>query len=326
MKKTKLLKSIAIILVILVVGLSSFILGFLINDSTNKKEIEKYKNDVLSLQKKIDKLSKELKSKNQILPTIPNIKETKYKNSEIADFISATNSTNSTEILTPIAKIKTKKPKLAIIIDDVAFKNEVKLIKQIPFKITPSFFPVTKHHPFTPFYAKEFPVYMVHVPMEAMNYPHPEPNTMNVNWSFLQIKNRIERIKKEFPKVYFINNHTGSKFTSNYSAMKKLFKVLKEENLAFVDSKTTPYSKAVAVDKIYNIPLLSRNIFLDNELNKKYIRNQLKKAVKLAKKRGFAIAIGHPHKITLITIKNSADILKNVEVVYINELEKYAKH
>jgi len=326
MKKTKLLKFIAIILVILVVGLSSFILGFLINESSTKKEIEKYKNDILTLQEKIDKLSKELKSKNQILPTIPNIKETKYKNSEIADFITATNSTNTTEITPPITKIITKKPKLVIIIDDVAFKSEVKMIKQIPFKITPSFFPVTKHHPFTPFYAKNFPVYMVHLPMEAMNYPHPEPDTMNVNWNYLQIKNRIEKIKKEFPKVYFINNHTGSKFTSNYSAMKKLFKVLKEENLGFVDSKTTPYSKAKSVDKIYHIPLLSRNIFLDNKLNKNYIREQLKKAVKIAKKRGYAIAIGHPHKITLMTLKNSADILKNVDVVYINELEKYAKN
>ena len=318
-------KNIIVILTIIVFSLTSFIGGFLLNENRSQKEIKKYKNTLLTLQEKINKLQKQLNEKNT--KTIKPINFKNYKNSEIIDLLtSSKDEMPKTTFYINKKTLNIKKPKLVIIIDDVAFKREVQMIKQIPLHITPSFFPPTKRHPFTPFYAKEFPVYMVHIPMEAMNYPHPEPNTMNVNWNYLQIKNRIEKIKKEFPNVYFINNHTGSKFTSNYNAMKKLFKVLKEENLAFVDSKTTPYSKSKEVDKIYHIPLLSRNIFLDNEINSKYIRNQLKKAVKIAQKRGYAIAIGHPHKITLMTIKNATDILKNVDVVYINELEKYAKN
>ena len=123
-----------------------------------------------------------------------------------------------------------------------------------------------------------------------------------------------------FPKAKFINNHTGSKFTSNYNSMYYLFMALKENNLGFVDSKTTPHSKASLVEKKIKIPLYSRNIFLDNIEDSNYIRNQLKKAIKIAKKRGYAIAIGHPHKITLKTLKNSADLLKDVKVVYIDEL------
>ena len=163
---------------------------------------------------------------------------------------------------------------------------------------------------------------MVHLPMQAMHYPHTEPDTLDVNNNYQTIKNRIDLIKKEFPRVKFINNHTGSKFTANSQAMNKLFKALKKDNLGFLDSRTTPFTKAKKVDKIYKIPMYSRDIFLDNKENSEYIQNQLEKAVRIAKKRGYAIAIGHPHKVTLTTLKNSANILKDVKVVYIDELNE----
>jgi len=319
-------KLIIIILTIIIFSLASFIGGFLLNENRSKKEIQKYKNTLLTLQEKVNKLSKQLNEEK--IHTKKPIKHTKYTNSEIIDLLSSSKKEKPPKITLHVNKKinNIKKPKLVIIIDDVAFKHEVKMIKQIPFHITPSFFPPTKNHPYTPLYAKNFPVYMVHVPMQAIHYAHPEPNTMNTDWNYWQIKQRIEKIKNDFPKVKFINNHTGSTFTSNYKSMNLLFNVLKEENLGFVDSKTTPYSKSTLAEKNYHIPLFSRDIFLDNIENSSYIRNQLKKAVKIAKKRGYAIAIGHPHKVTLITLKNSADILKDVDVIYINELKKYAKN
>jgi len=323
-------KLIIVILTIVIFSLASFIGGFLLNENKSQKEIQKYKNTLLTLQKKIDKLSKQLNETKQITKQHSKQfkKQTNYKNSEIVDLLSSIKkekiSKPNPQINKKITQIK--KPKLVIIIDDIAFKHEVNMIKEIPFHITPSFFPPTKRHPNTPLYAKKFPVYMVHVPMQALHFAHPEPNTMNINWSYWQIKQRIEEIKKDFPKARFINNHTGSKFTSNYKSMNYLFNVLKEENLGFVDSKTTPNTKSAVVEKNYKIPLFSRDIFLDNIENSQYIRNQLKKAIKIAKKRGYAIAIGHPHKITLTTLKNSTDILKDVDVIYINELKKYAKN
>ena len=319
-------KTLIIILTVIVFSLASFIGGFLLNENRSKKEIQKYKNTLLTLQEKVNKLSKQLNEEK--IHTKKSVNQTNYKNSEIIDLLTSSKKEKLPKIPPHINKkiSNIKKPKLVIIIDDVAFRNEVKMIKQIPFHITPSFFPPTKRHPYTPIYAKEFPVYMVHVPMQAIHFAHPEPDTMNTDWNYWQIKQRIEKIKKDFPKAKFINNHTGSTFTSNYKSMKLLFNVLKEENLGFVDSKTTPYSKSALAEKNYHIPLFSRDIFLDNKENSSYIRNQLKKAVRIAKKRGYAIAIGHPHKITLITLKNSADILKDVDIIYINELKKYAKN
>jgi len=284
----------------------AFIGGFFTNKILTQKEIIKYQQNIIALQEEISKISKN------------------YKNSEITDFINSIN--YEPNLSKKKISNKIKKPKLVIIIDDVAFKNEAKMIKKIPLKITPSFLPPNYRHPYSFKYAQEFSSYMVHLPLQAIHYAHPEPNTIKTNWNYNKIKEAILKIKNEFPKVKFINNHTGSKFTSDYNAMKKLFKVLKEEHLGFVDSKTTPYSKSTKVNKIYHIPLFSRDIFLDNEINQKYIRRQLKKAVKIAQKQGYAIVIGHPHKTTLMTLKNSTDILKKVDVIYINELEKYAKN
>ena len=76
--------------------------------------------------------------------------------------------------------------------------------------------------------------------------------------------------------------------------------------------------------KSKNQKYIFRDVFLDNTQNLKDIENELKKAVQIAKKRGFAIAIGHPKKQTLKVLKNSGDILKGVEVVYLKDIyERY---
>ncbi|GAX87381.1 conserved hypothetical protein [Lebetimonas natsushimae] len=312
-KKNSKLKYLIFILILIIFSLSFFIAGVLIGKNSVKQTIEKKENIISTLEKKINKLSNELNKKEtaNYSYNLP---------SEIEDYNIANKNHPKKTVASNPPIIKTNKPKLVIILDDVSFRYQVKAIKTLPFKATPSFFPPTKIHPNTPIYAKEFKDYMVHVPMQAIHFPHPEPDTMNIDWSYNQIKTRIDGIKKWFPNAKFINNHTGSTFTANLQSMKYLFKVLKEDNLGFVDSRTTPYSKARIVEKIYNIPYFERNIFLDNKQNVTYIQNQLKKAVKLAQKRGYAIAIGHPHPATIEALKNSKNILKNIDVISINQL------
>jgi uncharacterized protein len=212
------------------------------------------------------------------------------------------------------------KPKLAIIIDDVSYARQVRLIKQIPYKVTPSFFPATHNHPRTPMLAKQFSFAMVHLPLEAINYAKPEPYTLRINDSFYVIKKRIETIKKEFPSVQYYNNHTGSKFTSNAQAMDKLFRVFQKEHLFFVDSRTTAKTQAPQIAQKYGVELYARDVFLDNDIHPSAIRKQLLKAVSIAKKHGFAIAIGHPHSNTLDVLKHAKPLLKDVQMVYLKEL------
>lgn len=212
------------------------------------------------------------------------------------------------------------KPRLAIIIDDVSFTHHVDKIKRIPFSITPSILPPTNRHPHSHKLAKSFPFYMVHLPMEAMSHNKPESKTLSVNDSKQSIKEWIDALHKQFPEAIYYNNHTGSKFTANEKAMDNLISVLKAKKLIFVDSRTTPKSVAVAVGERHGMDIHVRDVFLDNSYEKEAIKTQLKEAVSIAKARGKAIAIGHPHANTLSVLEHAGKILEGVEVVYVKDL------
>jgi hypothetical protein len=68
------------------------------------------------------------------------------------------------------------------------------------------------------------------------------------------------------------------------------------------------------------MPYIVRNTFIDNEENYEYIQNQLKQAIEIAKKQGYSIAIGHPHAVTLKVLKDSKNLLKDVEPIFVNQL------
>lgn len=218
---------------------------------------------------------------------------------------------------------KTKQARLAIIIDDMANISQVKALQALNLKVNPSFFPSDKNHIDTPKLALKFDFYMVHLPLAAINYAKPELDTLNPNDTQERIFKKIKQIKKDFKDLKFINNHTGSLFTSNEEAMKKLYKAFEKEGLIFVDSKTIASSKAPKVAKALGQIYIQRDVFLDNQDNVAYIKKQLMDAVKLAKKKGFAIAIGHPRKNTFKALEQSKDLLESVELVYLSEI--YAK-
>ena len=216
---------------------------------------------------------------------------------------------------------RSKRPRLVIIIDDVANPKQLKQIQAIPLKITPSIFPPSNRLKSTAEMAKSLKHYMIHFPMQAGNYPQGAmQNTITVRDSKAKMRARVKNLRKWFPTALYTNNHTGSVFTSDYRALHKMYGLLREEGFVFVDSRTSSRSKGKRVAKEYGDFYLYRDVFIDNVQKFEAIRKQLKIAVKKAKKRGYAIAIGHPHTMTLRTLKNSLDILVDVDVVYLDEL------
>lgn len=221
---------------------------------------------------------------------------------------------------TPNSSVKGR-AKLVLIIDDVATFEHASMVKSIGLKITPSIFPATKTHPDTPNIARSFEFYMIHLPMQAKHFDSPEIGTLTVNESFESMLEKIKKIRKDFPRAKYTNNHTGSRFTSDYDAMDKAYKALIEQGFIFVDSKTIAQTAVARAAKKYNQPYISRDIFLDDDPSAAAVRRELVAAVNLAKKRGYAIAIGHPKKNTIAVIKASKNnILKDVEVVYLKDI------
>ena len=221
---------------------------------------------------------------------------------------------------TPNSSVKGR-AKLVLIIDDVATFEHASMVKSIGLKITPSIFPATKTHPDTPNIARTFEFYMIHLPMQAKHFDSPEIGTLTINESFESILEKIKKIRRDFPRAKYTNNHTGSRFTSDYDAMDKAYRALIEQGFIFVDSKTIAQTAVARAAKKYNQPYISRDIFLDDDPSASAVRRELVAAVNLAKKRGYAIAIGHPKKNTIAVIKASKNnILKDVEVVYLKDI------
>ena len=217
-------------------------------------------------------------------------------------------------------------PKLAIIMDDISTNAHVSELKKLSIKVTPSIFPPEKQHPKTAELAKEFSVYMVHLPLQALNYTNEKANTLHTGDSKEKISQHIKDIKKDFKDVKYINNHTGSGFTSDFKSTLALLDELKNSEIYFIDSLTTNKSTVLDASKKLGLKYAYRDVFLDNEQNVSKILKMINNAVAVAKKDGVAIAICHPYKSTFEALKIAQkDAFKGVEVVYVDKIYEHYK-
>ncbi len=325
---SKILAYIAWTLAIIALVLSSLLVGYYIGYDNAKEDIQKYvqkeKKKKLALVHKIEKVQpKKIEDVKSHLKKILK-KETKKEKTKV--YISASHEIDGGSLahIPKMAKRKknltSSRPKLAIIIDDVGTMSQVNAIKNLHLPLTMSFLPPSAGRPNTPKLAQKEQFYMIHLPMEAMNWSAEEPHTLRIHDSQKVISKRIADIKKLFPKVHYINNHTGSKFTANEIAMNKLIFALKKNNIYFIDSRTTAKTKAPKVLKNFGLKYLSRDVFLDHHMDKPYVLKQIRQAIKVAKLHGSAIAIGHPHKNTLQALYESKKLFKDVDLVLINKI------
>ena len=216
---------------------------------------------------------------------------------------------------------KKSKPKIAIVIDDVTTQAQKDKILSMGYKINMAFLPPTSGHPNSAKIAQSLSFHMIHFPLQASSaFKGEEINTLKITDSYETIEKRVKQLREWYPNAVYTNNHTGSVFTENDEAVDKLFRALKKYNFIFVDSRTSAKSVAKKYAKKYDMPYIVRNTFIDNQQNYDYVQKQLKEAIEIAKRQGYAIAIGHPHKVTLEVLKESKHLFKDVEPIFINQL------
>ncbi len=214
-----------------------------------------------------------------------------------------------------------ERPRLVIIIDDVHTQQQLHDIQHIGYPVTPSIFPPYTLSPHTPRLARNVVHYMIHLPMESGSAKfNTQSKTLMSGFSQDQMETRVKELRRLFPRAHFINNHTGSVFTANEVAMNRLYEAMRKEDFIFIDSRTSSKSKVGKIAHAHGDAYVARDIFLDNVQSVPAIHQQLKKAISLAKKHGYAIAIGHPHKATITALKSAAPLLKDVDVVYVDEI------
>ena len=266
------------------------------------------------------------KENEKVLKKIEEIKEEKTKDEKIKDPLIKKDPVKIDEkkIITKKDTFiydKKNKPKLVILIDDVSTKAQKEKILNIGYPVNMAFLPPTNAHKDSAKIAQDLPFHMIHFPMQASSaFKGEEVDTLRITDSYEEIEKRVKQLRLWYPNAIYTNNHTGSVFTENDAAVDKLFRALKKYNFIFVDSRTSAKSVIKKYSQKYEMPYIVRNTFIDNDRDFKSIQNQLKKAIDIAKKQGYAIAIGHPHTVTLEVLKDSKSLFKEVEPIFINQL------
>lgn len=237
---------------------------------------------------------------------------------------------------TVVAKIEKPKPpvpqkphiplaKVAIIIDDLGRdRAQIKEILEIDAPIAIAVLPFLSNSESA---AKEAYLngreVLLHLPMEPKDLSNNDPGegAILTTMSERQVASQVKKDIDAVPHIIGINNHMGSKFTENERLMKIVLEIAKEKNLFFLDSKTTNKSTAYRLAKELGLKTVSRQVFLDNKEDVDYIKGQIRELIEVAKKRGSAIAIGHPHRATIAALKEMMPTLsKEVEIVALSTL------
>ncbi|BDX08379.1 hypothetical protein MACH26_39000 [Planctobacterium marinum] len=176
--------------------------------------------------------------------------------------------------------------------DELAFE----LPTQVAFAILPH----TPHSSkFAKVAAQEQRDVLVHMPMEALSGLSMGPGGISSDMSEVIIKQRLQEALRSVPQAIGFNNHMGSKLTQLTAPMQATMEYLNYQQLFFLDSRTTRYSKAENIAHQYGVPTMRRNVFLDHIQETQHIDYQFRRLIRKARKNGFAVGIAHPHKVTL---------------------------
>lgn len=191
--------------------------------------------------------------------------------------------------------------KLAIVIDDVGYRpTEENKVLQMPQAISVAVLPDAP-------YARQMAIkahqggheVLIHLPMAPLSKQPLEKNTLTPEMSSAEIDRIIRSAVNNVPYAVGLNNHMGSKMTSSLPGMQKVMQALNQYNLYFLDSMTIGNSQSVPAAQGTHVRVLKRRVFLDDSQDINTIRQQFSRAVKLAERDGYAIAIGHPHPNTV---------------------------
>jgi polysaccharide deacetylase 2 family uncharacterized protein YibQ len=143
---------------------------------------------------------------------------------------------------------------------------------------------------------------LLHLPMEPVHGQNPGPGALLQGMSDGELREKTEAALKAVPGATGVNNHMGSLLSSEEGPMNAVLGVLAERGLFFLDSRTSAESVAYKVALGLGVPAAERQVFLDGDPSPAAIHTQFQRLLNLARTKGAAIAIGHPHPETLAAL------------------------
>ena len=206
-------------------------------------------------------------------------------------------------------------PKVAIIIDDVGF--DVELARSFLELKSPVSLSVLPTAPYAQAIAREAMgkgvEVLLHLPMEPKETTgdSPGPGALLVKMGEEEFVETLNGHLSRIPGIKGVNNHMGSLLTEREDKMALLFRELKKRNLFYVDSRTTPQTVASRVATEMKVPVASRSVFLDHDLSQEAMKVQWERLLAMARQHGHAVVIAHPHRETLIFLREHLQGLRS---------------
>jgi len=221
----------------------------------------------------------------------------------------------------PLATPVPTGPQVAVIIDDCGNSEErCKAFLQLPIPITLSILPMTPHGKQTEAEALDAgKSVMLHLPMEPDSAEaNPGPGAITTEMSDDAVRAQVEADIDSVAGVPGANNHMGSKATSDPRVMRDVLDVLHERRMFFIDSVTSGQTVGESLARDLGVPTAERDVFLDNKKDLNYILGQLKEVEVVAKRRGTAIAIGHPNPSTAQALAQAIPQMQAAGITFVS--------
>ncbi len=168
---------------------------------------------------------------------------------------------------------------------------------------------------------------ILHLPMEAMDpNASSEKEVIRVGMSPAQVLANLDQALATVPGARGVNNHQGSRATSDLSVMRVVLKDLKRRGYFYLDSYVTNQSVCRQAARENGIRFARRDVFLDNADPPAAIREQLMLLAQTAARRGTAVGIGHDRPGTLKVLREAIPALKKAgfTLVPVSELAEKA--
>ncbi|HTH97881.1 MAG TPA: divergent polysaccharide deacetylase family protein [Stellaceae bacterium] len=200
------------------------------------------------------------------------------------------------------------RPMIAIVLDDMGVdeRRSRLAVEELQAPITTSIMSYAKGIPALAAMAHgKGDELMLHMPMQPLNPKiDPGPNALMVGLSDNEIRRRLDwGLAQVGNDIVGVNNHMGSRFTEWPQGMRVVLEDLRQRGLFYLDSRTTPHAVGYNMAKAMGMPHVARDVFLDDTMTTAAVEKQLALTERFARLHGAAVAIGHPHDVTIAALR-----------------------
>lgn len=141
---------------------------------------------------------------------------------------------------------------------------------------------------------------LLHLPMEPLRRSvDPGPHAMLTTLSAEELRKRLVWNLARLEGYVGVNNHMGSRFTAWRPGMRLVMREIRERGLLFLDSWTNKRSYGAELARENGVPSAVRDVFIDHDIDAASIGKRLRQLESIARRRGYAIGIGHPYDLTI---------------------------